>query len=57
VSLLAGAAKIEYADGRTLDLAAGDTLVIPPREKHRVAYTSSEPPCVWLCVFYGKANA
>jgi type I site-specific restriction-modification system R (restriction) subunit len=22
------------------------------RERHRVIYTSTEPPCVWLCVFY-----
>lgn len=52
VALLAGSAELEYADGRRLRMAAGDTLVIPAGEKHRVAFTSSAPPCVWLCVFY-----
>ena len=52
VVLLQGSAEIEYEGGRTVALAKGDTLVIPPHERHRVSYTSSDPPCVWLCVFY-----
>jgi cupin 2 domain-containing protein len=53
VALISGQAVIEYADGETVTLAAGDTLLIEPHEKHRVAYTSANPPCIWLCVFYG----
>ena len=52
VTLLAGRAALEYADGKTVELTGGDTLLIKPHEKHRVAYTSSLPPCVWLCVFF-----
>ena len=52
VVLLQGNAEIECEGGRTLKLAKGDTLLIPPHERHRVSYTSTEPPCVWLCVFY-----
>ena len=52
VALLEGNAVITYEDGATVAMAKGDTLVIKPHERHRVSYTSSEPPCVWLCVFY-----
>jgi cupin 2 domain-containing protein len=51
VALLQGEAKIEFED-KTVTITKGDTLVIQPHERHRVAYTSSEPPCTWLCVFY-----
>ena len=50
--LLEGHATIEYENGRTVVLSKGDTLLIAPRERHRVNFTSSQPPCVWLCVFY-----
>lgn len=52
VALLTGRAAVEYEDGTRAELAAGDTLVIPPHCRHRVAGTSAEPPCVWLCVFF-----
>ena len=56
VTLLAGRAVIEYNDGRMTELSAGDTLVIMPNEVHRVSYTSKDPPCVWLCVFYQETE-
>jgi len=52
VALLEGSAVIEYANGKTVALSKGDTILIKPRERHRVSFTSCEPPCVWLCVFY-----
>ena len=52
VVLLQGEAVIEYDNDRSVALSKGDTVLIPPHERHRVSYTSSEPPCVWLCVFY-----
>jgi cupin 2 domain-containing protein len=52
VVLLEGNAVIEYDNGKTVALSKGDTLLIQPHEKHRVSFTSNEPPCVWLCVFY-----
>lgn len=52
VVVLDGSAIIEYENGKNVALATGDTLLINPHEKHRVCYTSAEPPCVWLCVFY-----
>jgi len=52
VALLDGSAVIEYETGNTVSMSKGDTLLIKPHERHKVSYTSCEPPCVWLCVFY-----
>ena len=52
VVLAEGTAILEYADGHTVTMQRGDTLLIRPHERHRVSFTSSDPPCVWLCVFY-----
>ncbi|MDD3308327.1 MAG: cupin domain-containing protein [Acetobacterium sp.] len=52
VILLEGSAQLTFEDNRTVMLEKGDTLLIPPHQKHRVAYTSADPPCLWLCVFY-----
>ena len=52
VALLQGNAIIEYLNDKIITLSKGDTLLINRHERHRVIYTSTEPPCVWLCVFY-----
>ena len=52
VALLTGNATLEFENGETISMSKGDTCIIKPHERHRVSYTSTEPPCVWLCVFY-----
>ena len=52
VVLLQGDAVIEYENGETVEMHKGDTLLIDPHKRHRVSYTSTDPPCIWLCVFY-----
>ena len=52
VALLEGNAIIEFVNDRTVAMSKGDTIIIAPHERHRVSFTSSESPCVWLCVFY-----
>ena len=52
IVLLEGNATIEYESGSTIAMSKGDTLLINPHERHRVSFTSNDPPCVWLCVFY-----
>ena len=54
VILIEGQATIEYEGGRTTTLSKGDILLILPHEKHRVSYTSSEPACIWICVFFSE---
>ena len=53
VALIQGSAVLQYEDGSEVTLCAGDHVLIPKHRKHRVASTSSEPPCIWLAV-YGR---
>lgn len=50
VVLLQGKAELAYADGSRLKLKAGDYLLIPAHQKHRVESTCSTPPCIWLAI-------
>ena len=50
VILLQGEAQLSYADGSTIKLSAGNYVFIPAHQKHRVEYTTSLPPCIWLAV-------
>ena len=50
VLLLQGEAELSYIDDTRIKLKAGDYLLIPAHTKHRVEYTSTEPPCIWLAV-------
>ncbi len=52
VALIQGKAVLEFENNEIINLSAGDTITITPHKRHRVAYTSTEPPCVWLCVFW-----
>jgi cupin 2 domain-containing protein len=56
VILLQGEAEIAYDDDTRVKLKVGDYLMIPKHQKHRVEYTSSQPPCIWLAV-HGKLTA
>ena len=53
VMVLDGEGELEWQDGRKKLLRAGDYLFLPAFEKHRVCYTSQQPPCIWLAI-YGK---
>jgi len=50
VALLQGEARLRFQDDRTLNLKPGNYVLIPAHEKHRVDFTSSDPPCIWLAV-------
>lgn len=51
VLLLKGCAVLEFTGGKTAALKEGDSILIHAGERHRVASTTTEPACVWLCVF------
>ncbi len=51
VAVLQGEGVLQWADGRLAELHAGDWLLIPAHQKHRVERTSVDPPCIWLAVF------
>ena len=50
VILLQGEAILIYDDGSKSELKAGDYVLINAHQKHRVEWTSSQPPCIWLAV-------
>ena len=51
VALIQGEAALEYESGEKLRLSAGDHVLLPAHCRHRVAYTSHHPPCIWVAVF------
>lgn len=50
VALLQGKARLEWDDGSATELTPGDWLLVPAHRRHRVSFTTSDPPCVWLAV-------
>ena len=57
VLVLDGEAKLELAEGVEVSLKKGETFLLKAHQKHRVAYTSVVPPCIWLCVFFTNSPA
>ncbi|MGL4319019.1 MAG: cupin domain-containing protein, partial [Pseudomonas sp.] len=49
VALLKGCASLQFADG-SLELAAGDALLIPAHCRHRVAACSAD--AIWLALHF-----
>jgi len=39
-------------NNKKLKLVRGDTVLINKMEKHRVSYTSKNPCCIWICIFF-----
>lgn len=39
-------------NNKKLQLAKGDTILINKEERHRVSYTSRNPCCIWICIFF-----
>lgn len=50
VILLQGEAELSYEDGSTIALKPGDYVFIQSHQKHRVEYTTVNPPCIWLAI-------
>jgi cupin 2 domain-containing protein len=53
VVVLKGEAKLLFeGDDQPITMQPGDHVLIPAHRKHRVEWTTSEEPTVWLAVFY-----
>lgn len=50
VTLLQGNARLAFDDGSVLTVRAGDQTFIPAHRRHRVEFTSTDPPCIWLAI-------
>ena len=51
VAVLQGEAALQWEDGSMTAMSTGAWLLIPAHKKHRVHFTSQEPPCIWLALF------
>ncbi len=50
VIVLQGEATLTYDNGSNLSMSPGDYVLLPAHTRHRVDFTSQEPPCIWLAV-------
>ena len=50
VAVVRGTAVLVYDNGEKVTLRVGDHLVIPPRRRHRVAFTSDDR--LWLAAHF-----
>lgn len=57
VILLQGRSELSYDNGKRYNLAGGNYLFIPAYQKHRVEYTSVDPPCIWLAIHGNFSSA
>lgn len=56
VLLASGAARLRIdGEDRDRELGPGDWLVLPAHCRHRVTWTQSDPPTIWLAVHYDAA--
>ncbi|MCC9605313.1 cupin domain-containing protein [Blastopirellula sp. JC732] len=53
VLLLQGAARLELeGESEPIELRAGQAILLPAHQRHRVAWTTAEESTIWLAVFY-----
>jgi len=52
VILIEGKAILEFEHDQKKNLQKGDYLFIPAHTKHKVIYTSANPKCIWLAIFF-----
>lgn len=55
VFLIDGEATLHFEETGDLTMHKGDYILIKAHERHKVTYTSSEPPCIWLAI-HGNFN-
>jgi len=55
VLVLRGEARLEFDDvEQPLEMRPGDFVLIPAHRTHRVAWTSSTEPTIWLAVHFDQ---
>ena len=58
VLLVAGAARLRFdGDEHEIELKPGDYLNIPAQRRHRVEWTDSTQPTIWLAIRYSDSPA
>ena len=55
VLVVAGAARLRIeSEDADRELSAGDWLLLPAHCRHRVTWTASDPPTMWLAVHFAN---
>jgi cupin 2 domain-containing protein len=55
MALLQGEAEILFEnDNNKVKMKSGDYALIPSHCRHRVIFTTKEPPCIWLAVHFNE---
>ena len=44
--------NLKNTNDMKLQLGKGDIILIKKGERHRVNYTSKNPCCIWICIFF-----
>ncbi|MCQ8103817.1 cupin domain-containing protein [Methylomonas sp. SURF-2] len=57
VILLQGQARIGFADAESVELNPGDYLLLPAHCRHRVEWTATDQPSIWLAVHVGETDS
>ena len=52
VIVLTGSASLLFEGENEIELSAGDYLMIPAHQRHRVLKTDPEQPTIWLAIFF-----
>lgn len=52
VIVLTGSASLLFEGEDKIELSAGDYLMIPAHQRHRVLKTDPEQPTIWLAIFF-----
>ncbi len=55
VIVLKGAARLQFED-TAVDMKPGDFVNIPAHKRHRVDWTTSDEPTIWLAVFFSSTR-
>lgn len=52
VIVLTGSATLLFEGEDEIELSAGDYLMIPAHQRHKVLKTDPEQPTIWLAIFF-----
>jgi cupin 2 domain-containing protein len=55
VVVLRGRARLRFEDG-DVELKPGDCVDIPARKRHRVEWTATDEPTIWLAIHFGPES-
>ena len=57
VLLLKGAARLRFDGEEPIELRPGSFINIPAHRPHRVDWTDSSGPTIWLAIHYGEGSS